>query len=73
MVGYYKEAALIYERAVNMGYHTPEAYNNLGVVYHAQKNYERAVWAFERALELDADHVDARRNFELVSRKLEGK
>jgi hypothetical protein len=70
MVGYYKEAALVYERAVNMGYRTPEAYNNLGVVYHAQKNYARAVWAFERALELDGNHVDAKRNFDLAVWKL---
>jgi len=33
MVGYYKEAAAVYERAVEMGYRTPEAYNNMGVSY----------------------------------------
>ena len=42
MVGYYKEAALIYERGRQMGYETVDVLNNMGVIYHALARYEEA-------------------------------
>jgi len=70
MAGYYKEAALVYERARVIGYETVDVLNNMGVIYHALGQYEDAVGVLQRALEIDPQHADAQRNLKIVLQKM---
>jgi tetratricopeptide (TPR) repeat protein len=71
MVGYYKEAALVYERARSMGYETVDDLNNMGVIYHALGQYEDAAGVLQRALQLDPHHIEAQRNLQVVLQKMD--
>jgi len=70
MVGHYKEAALVYERATQMGYETLDVLNNMGVIYNALKQYEDAVGVLQRALKINPEHADAQRNLKIVQQKM---
>jgi len=70
MVGHYKEAALVYERATQMGYETLDVLNNMGVIYNALKQYEDAVGVLQRALKINPEHADAQRNLKMVQQKM---
>jgi tetratricopeptide (TPR) repeat protein len=72
MVGFYKEAAQVYERAIFMGYETMDAFNNMGVIYHTLQRYDDAVVVLQRALQINPQHADAKRNLEIVRQKIDG-
>jgi tetratricopeptide (TPR) repeat protein len=47
-----------------------EAWNDLGVAQFAQKRPEEAVLSFERAVRVNPDYQEARRNLEAARQRL---
>ncbi|MBT9331052.1 tetratricopeptide repeat protein [Paracidobacterium acidisoli] len=47
-----KEAKLDYERAISLNHNYPEALNNLGAIYYAEKDYHKAERYYRRAIHL---------------------
>jgi Tetratricopeptide repeat/Bacterial SH3 domain len=62
-------AITAYEQLDRQNVASGDLYYNLGVAHFRQGSLGRAIWAFERALEIDADDEDARFNLAQV-RKL---
>jgi tetratricopeptide (TPR) repeat protein len=50
-----REARKTFEKSIKANHNYPEAYNNLGVVYYADKNYKKAIKQYEKALKLRQD------------------
>ena len=42
-----------YQRAIKLNPRYPEAINNLGTIYYAEKNYKRAIKYYKRAIKFD--------------------
>jgi tetratricopeptide (TPR) repeat protein len=60
--GDYAAAQAAYEQIDRQGVLSADLYYNLGVVYFRQGNLGRAVWSFERAVNLAPDDEDAKFN-----------
>lgn len=54
------------QRAVEINPHSPEARNNLGIAFASSGRLEEAVAQFERALMIDPEFVDPKRNLERI-------
>ena len=52
----------VYERALAFDEQNPDLYYNLGVVHIERGVPDQALYYFDKALELDADHVQALMN-----------
>jgi len=63
--GLWKEAAYRWEKAVQLDPTYAAAWNNLAVAHEQQGNFEKAREAYERALQLDADNLLFRQNYDL--------
>ena len=60
---FYHEVSLkVYERALAFDEQNPDLYYNLGVVHIERGVPDQALYYFDKALELDADHVQALMN-----------
>lgn len=51
-----------YERATKLDSRYPEAINNLGTVFYAQKNYRKAIGHYKKALKLNPDSASIHSN-----------
>ena len=51
-LGQLDKAKAYYERALKLRPRYPEAQNNLGVIYYANKSYRRAIGAYRKALQI---------------------
>jgi tetratricopeptide (TPR) repeat protein len=60
--GDFAGAIAAYEQLDRQNVASRDLYYNLGVTHFRQGNLGRAIWSFERALEVDADDEDARFN-----------
>jgi tetratricopeptide (TPR) repeat protein len=67
--GDYPAAVAAYEQLDRQGVVSRDLYYNLGVAYFRQGSLGRAVWSFERAVDLDPEDEDARFNL-VQTRKL---
>jgi tetratricopeptide (TPR) repeat protein len=55
MIHRLKDARKDFERAIKLDKRYADAYNNLGVVYYADKNAGKAIKQYKKAIELHAD------------------
>jgi len=51
-----------------MGLQEPDVYNNLGLTYKSQGNYEKAAEAYRMALKLDPNFQKAFRNLAVLAK-----
>ena len=67
------EALKNYQQALNLADTSLQAqiYYNIGCNYFLQGNYARAIDAYQKALELNPDDLDAKCNLELTRKRLE--
>ena len=64
------DATVHFQQCVDLDSNNAEAYNALGNILRMQRQHERAVACFEKALLIQPAHVDFRRNLSLVSNDL---
>ncbi|GIX06443.1 MAG: hypothetical protein KatS3mg115_0846 [Candidatus Poribacteria bacterium] len=69
----WKEAALRWQQALELAPEDPRFWNNLAVAYEAQGQLEKALEAYRRAVALDPDRREFRRNLIRCERQLERK
>jgi len=60
--GKLEEAKKLYRKVIKIDQYNVQAFNNLGVIYMGEKNYNRAVMRFNNALDIKHDYVDAHYN-----------
>ena len=58
--GLFSQAANLFEQAVKLNPHYPEAYASLGHAYFDMKQWDKAIPALEQALVLNPKHKDSR-------------
>ena len=51
-----------YEQALKLNRHYPEAINNLGTIFYAQKNYRRAIGRYKQALKISPQSASIHSN-----------
>jgi len=66
----YEHAAEQYSYFLNLNPHNAAVWNNLGTCYKKMEKFEKAVWAFEKAIEYDAELVPAYINIADVYERL---
>ena len=66
-VGSLGPAAAAFKKAIALDPVNAMAHYNLGAVYDAQKNYDEAIDEYRRALVLEPDHADPRKNPHVVN------
>ena len=62
MIGKFEEAINANLKAIQLGAQEPDVYNNMGLTYKNQGNYEKAAEAYRMALKLDPDFQKAIQN-----------
>lgn len=55
----FKEAIALLEREAKARPHNPSVFFNLGLAYKAEKNYPKAIWAFEKTLKIQPKDSEA--------------
>lgn len=70
LAGDWEKAAAAYDQLDRQGVVSPDLYYNMGVAYFRLGNLGRAVWAFERAVQLEPKDEDARFNLVQVRKLL---
>jgi Flp pilus assembly protein TadD/ubiquinone/menaquinone biosynthesis C-methylase UbiE len=60
------------ERALELDPLNAEFHNDIGVIYHASGNSEKALSHFEKALEINPEDLDARKNLEEIRMRNRG-
>jgi Flp pilus assembly protein TadD len=63
--GLWREAIYRWERAVEIDPSYAEAFNNLGVAYEHEGDFEKARQAYEKAVALDPNNAQIRQNYDL--------
>ena len=58
----YEAAVVAYEKATQIRYNFPEAWNNQAVALYKLNQYERAIGCIDRALYLKPDYQEAKSN-----------
>lgn len=53
-------------QVVQAGFEFADVYNMLGIIYHQQGKYEKAVHSFEKALEINPNYTDASMNLAVI-------
>ncbi|MCG8578015.1 MAG: tetratricopeptide repeat protein [Flavobacteriales bacterium] len=56
-----------YSQLVSEGYHSAELYYNLGNTHYQLSEIGKAIWSYEKALEIDPSFEDARFNLDFVN------
>jgi Flp pilus assembly protein TadD len=69
--GLWKEAIFRWQKAVELDPANAKARNNLAVAYEQEGEFELAEAEYKRALELDADNIYIRQNYELFRESYE--
>jgi len=72
-MGLWREAIYRWEKAVELDPANASARNNLAVAYEQSGTFDLANEEYERALELDADNLYIRQNYELFREAYERK
>jgi tetratricopeptide (TPR) repeat protein len=62
----FKKAEQYLSEVVQDGYEFADVYNMLGIIYHQQGKYEKAVHSFEMALEINPNYTDASMNLAVI-------
>ena len=62
----YRTEVALWEATAVASAHKARVWNNLGYAHHVAGNLGQARAAYERALQLDPDHVKARYNLEAL-------
>ena len=57
-------------KAINLGMKSEETYFVLGQFYQRLLQYDRAMKAFEKVLELNQDHIVAKQNIKILKEKI---
>lgn len=70
-LGQLKDAISNYQRAINLNPRFAAAYNDLGVAYQDQKENDKAIAAFEKAVRFD-DNPDYQKNLQEVRKAKKG-
>jgi len=65
-VGRLDEAIAAFQQAIALYPHSPEIYNNLGIVYGQKKLYHEAIKEFKKALSLDRNFKPAKENLKKI-------
>ena len=65
MRGLWREAIYRWERAVEIDPTYAAAYNDLGIGYEHEGEFEKAREAYEKALELEPDNLQIQQNYDL--------
>lgn len=55
----FKEAITLLEREAKAQPYNPNVFFNLGLAYKAEKNYPKAIWAFEKTLKIEPKDAEA--------------
>jgi len=63
--GLWREAIYRWQRAVEIDPTYAAAFNNLGVAYEHEGEFDKARGAYEKALQIEPENVQIRQNFEL--------
>ena len=56
--GYWKELLPFYERTLMFNPNSPRLLNNMGVAYHDREEYEKAIEAYRKAIDLDPRYFE---------------
>ena len=48
-----------FKKAISLRNNYPKAYNNLGIVFHEEKNLDEAIFNYKRALAIKRDYPEA--------------
>ncbi len=64
------ESALKYEEVLLLKPDMPDVYNKLGIIYSFTNQYDKALSAFERAVEINPEYIEARVNLSLTLNSL---
>jgi tetratricopeptide (TPR) repeat protein len=62
----FKKSEPYLSEVVQDGYEFADVYNMLGIIYHQQGKYEKAVHSFEMALEINPNYTDASMNLAVI-------
>ena len=62
-------SALEYFKDAVAGFPCAEYFQNLGLAYYGQKNYENAMDCFSKAIEFEPENLDFIRNFAMLAKK----
>ena len=62
----YTKAERYLSEVVKDGYEFADVYNMLGIIYHQEGKYEKAVHSFEMALEINPNYTDASMNLAVI-------
>jgi len=65
------EAINMYEQHIKINPNDPGAYNNFGLLYQEEGNYEKAADSYKKAIEINHGYVEAYRNLISVYESLE--
>lgn len=57
-----QKAAQFFKKAIKIDNTYAQAYNNLGLLYHLAKNYNKAISYYKKALRIAPDYFDPRYN-----------
>ena len=68
----YREAAPIFKRAINLE-PTANTYYGLGMVYKEMDRHEDALAQFQKALQIDSNHLGANEKLILLKKEVEKK
>jgi tetratricopeptide (TPR) repeat protein len=62
----FTEAEQYLSQVVQAGFEFADVYDMLGIIYHRQGKYEKAVHSFEKALEINPNYTDASMNLAVI-------
>ena len=62
----FTEAEQYLSQLVESGFEFADVYDMLGIIYHRQGKYEKAVHTFEKALEINPNYTDASMNLAVI-------
>jgi tetratricopeptide (TPR) repeat protein len=69
----YDSAVIAFQKVLDLGYHAPELYYNLGNAYYKQSEMPLAILNYERALKMDPNNEDVLFNLKLANTRIQDK
>jgi tetratricopeptide (TPR) repeat protein len=65
----YDDARNVLIEALSHNQNSSQVYYRLGNIFFDQKNYDKAEYSFRRAIDFDANHINAHHNLSVVFRR----